>query len=284
MIDLLSETSVQQTIAAALLAALAAGIAGALVVVKRISSITGGLAHAAFGGVGLGLWAGVDPVAGAGVFALGCALLIGWLYRRLGTAIDVAVSVMWAAGMAIGVLLAPPGTVAGADPADFLFGSIGSVTPSYLTAMAVVDGVLILGVVLLYRALAAVAFDEEFAEVTGMPVTFLITALLLLVALAVVTLIRVVGIILAIAFLTLPAEAARRWTNSLAATMAAAAAVAAGCGVAGTAVAAAAGEVPAGPLIVLFLVGAYAASAGLYWLSSRRARLLRRLQPAGRPC
>lgn len=255
----------QRAFAAGLLASVACGIVGTYVVVKDIASISGGLAHAAFGGIGLGYLAGFAPMLGAAGFGLVSGLGIGVAYRRLDQGLQTLVMMVWSVGMALGILFvaAVPGSAP--DLTTYLFGNILFVSPTYLWLTAALDGVLLLAVLLLSRELQSVAFDEEFAEIAGVPVDAVILLLLALTSLVVVVLIRVVGVLLVIALLTIPAVVARHWSGDIGRMMAVATAGGAASITAGLfgAYWLSAGfglDLPTGPLVILVAAAGYAAS------------------------
>jgi len=266
MIEALSEPFFQRVLLAGLLASLACGVIGSYVVARRVASLAGGLAHAAFGGVGLGYWLGAPPLLGAALFGIAAAIGVGTMERHARGSIDLWVSAAWAVGMALGIVFISLSPGYAPDLMSYLFGSLLFVPWEYVAVVAAVDLFLLACVGLLYDAFLAVSFDDEFAEVSGLPATALSLGLLALTALAIVTLIRVVGIILAIALLTLPAAAARRFTPRLSRMMALASLLCAVAVVAGLAVSyqlgvAANVDVPPGPLIVLAAAAVYALSA-----------------------
>lgn len=205
----------QYALAAILLSNIGCGIVGSYVVVKRIGFLAGGIAHAVLGGVGAALYFGFDATAGALLAAVASALLIGWVSLRWREREDTLVSALWTVGMALGILFisATPGY--GTDLMSYLFGNILMVTPGDLWLMALLDLMLISVVAGFYDPLLAVSFDEEFARLRGLPVTLLYLLLLCLVAVTVVLLIRVVGLILVIALLTLPAATAGHYVHTL---------------------------------------------------------------------
>jgi zinc transport system permease protein len=267
----------QRALLAALLASVACGVVGSWVVVKRIASMSGGLSHAAFGGVGLSYWLGIEPMLGAAVFAVGCASALGAVERRLQSGLDTLVAMVWAGGMAVGIVFVSLTPGYAPQLMSYLFGSILFVPPSYLVCAAALDVVVVAVVMLLFHRLQAVAFDEEFADVAGLPVAALSQTLLVLTALVIVVLIRVVGVILVIALLTVPAATARQWSRSLAGMMALATLLGGAASVAGLYLSywmsgGAAGEVPAGPLIILLAVAMYAVSGVARRLQAPRLR------------
>ena len=202
-------------LAASLLAAIACGIVGVYVVVKRIVFISGGISHASFGGIGLGYFLGIDPVLCVIPFGIASALVIGEVRRRTLLSEDTAIGVIWAMGMALGIMLIALTPGYAPDLLSYLFGNILMVSRSTLWVMLALDVIIVSVVCLLYKEFLAITFDEEFATVIGIPAHKLYLVLLCLIALTVVMLIRVVGVILVIALLTIPAAASRRLTNDL---------------------------------------------------------------------
>ena len=215
MLEILQYEFIQNALIAGLLASVACGIVGVYVVVKRIVSISGGIAHASFGGIGLGYFLGINPVLGAMFFAIASAMGIGLIIRRVRLPEDTAIGILWAMGMALGIIFIGLTPGYAPDLFSYLFGNILTVPTLDLVLMLILDIVIILVVVLLYKELLFLSFDEEFSTVVGVPTTRLYLLLLCLVALTVVVLIRVVGIILVIALLTIPAAIARHFTYSL---------------------------------------------------------------------
>jgi zinc transport system permease protein len=205
----------QNALASGLLAAVACGIIGSYVVVKRMVSISGGIAHASFGGIGLGYLLGFNPVTGALFFSLGAALLMGTATRRTRLSEDTVIGILWASGMALGVVFIGLAPGYAPDLFSYLFGSILTVPRSDLLIMLVLDGIILLVVLVFFKEFNAISFDEEFSRVLGVPTFALYLLMLCLIALTVVVLIRVVGIVLVIALLTVPAAIARQFTRSL---------------------------------------------------------------------
>lgn len=268
MLEALALPFFQRVIVAGLLAAVACGVVGSLVVVKRMASITGGISHTAFGGVGLGYWLGFDPMAGATVFGLLAAAAIGIAYRQSKASLDTLISMFWSIGMALGIIFVALAPGYAPDLTSYLFGSILLVPWSTIALLAAFDIVLLMVVILWFKGFQAVSFDEEFAEVIGLPVGLIIACLLGLSALAVVVLIRVVGVILAIALLTIPAATARQWSSRLGRMMLLATALAAACTLAGLLLAYQLSEsrhmaLPPGPLIVILCALSFGVSAVL---------------------
>lgn len=200
---------------AGLLVSLSCGIIGSLVVVNRMVFLSGGIAHAAFGGIGLAFFVGFSPALGAGAFSLAVALVMGVVTLKAKERADTIIGVLWAIGMATGIVLIDLTPGYQVDLMSYLFGSILTVPRSDLLLMGLVDVFVLLTVLVFYREFLALSYDEDFAFVVGIPVRFFYFALLAMIALSVVMIIRVVGLILVIALLTIPPYMAERHTRSL---------------------------------------------------------------------
>ncbi|MDD3977540.1 metal ABC transporter permease [Methanomicrobium antiquum] len=215
MIAALGYEFFRNALLAGILASVACGIIGSFVVVKRMVSLSGGISHASFGGIGLGYYLGFDPIAGAMVFCIAVAAFIARLRSVAHQHLDTLVGAVWAGGMAFGIMLIylTPGFAP--DLFGYLFGNILLVPSSDLFLMfAIVIGIILI-IGLFYNHFLAVTFDEEYASVMNIPSGFVMTVLLILTAVTIVMLIQVVGIILVIALLTLPAAIAREFTGNL---------------------------------------------------------------------
>ncbi|WP_017663454.1 metal ABC transporter permease [Baaleninema simplex] len=200
---------------AGLLVSVACGVIGTFVVVNRIVFISGGIAHAAYGGIGLGYFFGFDPVLGAIAFSLAAALGMGVVQRRTEQRADTLIGVMWAIGMAIGIIFIDMTEGYKADLMSYLFGSILTVPPSDLMLMLAIDVVIVALVVLFYKELLAISFDPVFAATRNVPVNALYLMLVAAIALTVVMVMQVVGLILTIALLTMPAAIAGQFVKDI---------------------------------------------------------------------
>ena len=212
MIEIVGYGFMRNAIIAALLASIACGIVGVYVVVKRIVFISGGIAHAAFGGIGLGYFLSLDPVLGVIPFSIASALCMGIVSRRTKIPEDTAIGILWATGMALGIILVALTPGYAPDLFGYLFGNILTVSGSDIKLMLLLDAVIIGVVALYHHEFEAISFDEEYATAIGLHTERLYLLLLCLIALTVVALIRVVGVILVIALLTIPAAISRRFT------------------------------------------------------------------------
>jgi zinc transport system permease protein len=171
------------------------------------------------GGMGIAYFLGKSPISGALVAALAAAWVIGWVSLRWRQNADTIIAALWSVGMAVGVIFISKTPGYNVDLMSYLFGNILMIPRGDLYLMATLDGVILLVVILFYQQFLVVCFDEEFARLRGIPVEFFYLLLLSLVALTVVVLIQVVGLILVIALLTLPAAIAAQYLRRLARIM-----------------------------------------------------------------
>lgn len=215
MLEALQYEFMRNALMAGLLAAVACGIVGVYVVVKKIVFISGGIAHASFGGIGLGYFLGINPIIGALFFSLASGVAIGAITRRTRLAADTAIGILWALGMALGVMFIALTPGYAPDLMSYLFGSILTVPFSDILLMLVLVAVIIGIAVALYKEYLILSFDEEYGTAVGMPVGKLYLLLLAMIALTVVVLIQIVGMILVIALLTFPAAMARQFTHNM---------------------------------------------------------------------
>jgi zinc transport system permease protein len=205
----------QRALLAGVLVSMACGMIGTYVVIKRIVFISGGIAHAAYGGIGLGYYFGVNPVWGAIAFSLLSAWGMGWVERKTRQRSDTLIGVLWALGMAIGIIFIDKTPGYKADLMSYLFGSILAVPNQDLIIMAVLNAVILILVLIFYHELQAISFDETYAEVENIPVNFLYMLLLTMIGFTVVMLMRVVGLIMVIALLTIPAAISGLFVRNL---------------------------------------------------------------------
>lgn len=215
MIEALGFTFIQHAVVAALLTSVACGIIGTLVVVNRLVFIAGGIAHASYGGVGLAFLLGISPLFGATVFAVLLAALVAYVTMDDKHRADTVIGVIWAVGMAMGIIFIDLTSGYNVDLMSYLFGSILAVPVTDLYLMGVLITVTLGCTIYFYRDIHAMSFDEEFAVTLGVPVKKLYFLVIILIALAVVMMIRAVGLILILALLTIPPYIAERYTKTL---------------------------------------------------------------------
>ena len=265
-INLFSFPFVQRMLVAGLLASIVGGVIGTYVVVNRVVVMSGGIAHITFGGIGLAYllqdklnWSWMDPIIGAVIFALGAGVIFSSNSIQERVRQDSTVGVLWAMGMAVGILflnLVDKSKVTVQEPASILFGNILLIEKLDLYVFAGITLGILLLVMLFFRDLRIITFDEEFARISGLNVDGLNLLLFSLIALTVVILIKVVGVILVIATLTIPAAIASVFTNRLHTTMGIAVLI----GLTGSFLGIFSSllfDTPPGPMIVLWLGGMF---------------------------
>lgn len=213
--DLLSYDFMRSALLAGFLVSIACGVMGTLVVLNRIVFLSGGIAHAAYGGVGLAFYLGIDPVIGAVVFSLLASMGMGIVQRKTQQRSDTLIGVMWAVGMALGIIFINLSPGYKADLMSYLFGSILAVTHLDILLMLAVTLLIIILVTVFYKLLLAISFDETFARVRNIPVDVLYLMMITLVGLTVVVAMRVVGLIMIIALLTIPAAIANLFVKRM---------------------------------------------------------------------
>ena len=215
MAEIFRNSFMQYALLACVLASIGCGIIGTYVVVKRIGFLAGGIAHSVLAGMGVAIFLQASPITGAVISALVSGVLIGWINLHLRQHEDILIAAFWSMGMAIGILFISRVPGYNIDLMNYLFGNILLVSERDLYLMLMLDVVIVILVFLFYRQFMAAAFDEEFARLRGVNVEFIYILLLCTVALTVVLLIQVVGLILVLALLILPAAIAAQFAGSI---------------------------------------------------------------------
>jgi len=212
---LFSYQFMQHALIACLLASVGCGIIGTYVVVKRIGFLAGGIAHTVLAGMGIAYFLGSAPMLGAIIVALLSALLVGYIKLRWHQDEDILIAAFWSVGMAVGILFISRTPGYNIDLMSYLFGNILLVTSRDLFYMLLLDLAIIILVIIYYKQFLATAFDEEFAGLRGVHVEWVYILLLCAIALTVVLLINIVGLILVMALLVLPAATAAQFVGSI---------------------------------------------------------------------
>lgn len=255
---------------AALFAGLISGIMGTLITEKHQIMMTGGIAHASFAGIGLGYLMGIEPMLPALGVAAMVVLTIKRMEARLGQRSDTIMGMMWALGMALGMIFVGMKPGYPPDMTSYLFGDILTISTYDLFLMIVAS----IGFLMIYAARfetwKIILFDEEHAKLMGLPVERYKTVFYLSIAVAVIALIKVVGIVLTLAILTTPPMTARLFTKRLFSRMAVATVFAWTTILAGFALSFQI-DVPSGAMIIFVSVLAYFLLAGLNSLKKRLA-------------
>jgi zinc transport system permease protein len=215
ILEALSFPFIQNALIAGLLVSMASGIIGSLIVVNRMVFLAGGIAHTAYGGIGMAVFFGLPIFLGASVFAVLSALIISIITLKHRERMDTFIGLMWAVGMAVGVVLIDLTSGYKVDFMSYLFGSILAVSQEDIYFMAGLLTTIIIIMTFWYRDILAVSYDSEYAMLRGINVQFFYTLILVLSALTVVVAIKVVGLILVIALLTIPVYIAEKLSNTL---------------------------------------------------------------------
>ena len=215
MMEILHYTFIQNALIAGVLVSLAAGIIGSLIVVNRMVFLAGAIAHSSYGGIGMAIFFGLPIFFGASLFAVGAALLVAWFTLKQRHRTDSFIGLVWAVGMAIGVIFVDLTPGYHVDLMSYLFGSILAVSRSDLAFMGILLLLILFAVHRWYREILAVSYDSDYAALRGIPANFIYLMILILAALTVVVSIKVVGLILVIALMTIPTYIAERSTKTL---------------------------------------------------------------------
>ena len=251
--DILQYSYLSNALIACVLSGITCGIIGTYIVARRMVFLCGGITHASFGGLGIAFYFGANPIFGATIFAVLSALGIEWSNSRSKIRPDSAIGMVWGIGMAIGAFFIAlrPGYTSG-DMANFLFGSIITVTEGDIIALAILSALLIVGAILWHRPIMFAAFDRNFAEASGVPVKFIHYTMAVVTAITIVLSIRTMGIVLLISLLTMPVITANILSKDYKKIIPIATVVAVIGGVTGIALSYHA-EVPSGPAIIFVL-------------------------------
>lgn len=212
---ILKYSFMQNAILAAILASIISGITGTVIVEKKMGSLAGGIAHASFGGVGIGYFIGVEPIYIAFVFSTIGSICVRWLKKIKAADENTITGMIWAGGMAIGILAIwltpgyPP------DMSSYLFGDILNVNRTYLILMAIVTPIILILTIAIFKYLKLYLFDENYAKIIKINTNILDIATYTIIAISVVMLIKIVGIVLSIAMLNIPSATSKCFSKSL---------------------------------------------------------------------
>jgi len=205
----------RNAVVAALLASIVTGIIGTVAIEKKLISMSGGIAHASFGGVGLGYLLGFEPIWGGLLFAVGASGIICKLPGHVKLKADTLIGILWSFGMALGILFisVAPGYMP--DMTSYLFGDILSVSTDSVLYMAAFTVVVVLLFFMLYNHLILYLFDEDYAKARGINVRLMEWVVYLMIPVGIIVLVKVVGIILTIALLSVPVSIAKIYFKSI---------------------------------------------------------------------
>lgn len=210
--DILQYTFFQNALLGAFLASILCGFVGTYIVTRRLVFISGGITHASFGGIGIGVYAGLNPIASAMVFAVLSAFGVQWVSAKTDVRKDSAIAMFWTLGMSVGIICCflTPGFMP--DLPSFLFGSILTIESSDLWLLVILTLVVIVVFSTLLRPIQSISFDKAFASSQHLPVNLIEYGMMTLIAMTIVATLKMVGIVLAISLLTIPQMTANLFT------------------------------------------------------------------------
>ena len=212
--DILRYDFMTNALLGAFFAAISAGLAGTYIVSRRMVFLSGGITHASFGGIGIGYFFGFNPMVGASIFGVASALSVEFLSVKQKIREDSAIGILWAFGMATGIIFVylTPGYAP--DLMGYLFGSLLTVSSGDILALGILSLVLIIYFTVFYRTLMYISYDETYARTYSKNVDLFKYITTALVALTVVLNIRMAGIILVLSLLTIPPNIVMIFTNN----------------------------------------------------------------------
>ena len=214
MLDLLNYTFFQHALLGSLFASIACGIIGTYIVTRRLVFISGGITHASFGGIGIGLYMGISPLLSAAVFSVLSAFGVEWLSKQKDIREDSAIAVFWTFGMAIGIIFSFLSPGFAPDLSAYLFGNILTINTTDIGILAGLSILLTAFFACFLNPIIYIAFDREYARSQRIPVVFFEYILMMFIALTIVACLRMIGIVLVISLLTLPQMTANLFTHS----------------------------------------------------------------------
>ncbi len=214
MLEILRYTFFQNALLGAFLASILCGFIGTYIVTRRLVFISGGITHASFGGIGIGVFTGINPIFSAMIFAILSAFGVQWMAKRKDVRKDSAIAMFWTLGMSVGIICCflTPGFMP--DLPSFLFGSILAISSTDLWLLAILTLLVGLLFVFMFRPILYVAFDRTFALSQHLPVNFIEYTMMALIAMTIVATLKMVGIVLAISLLTIPQMTANLFTHN----------------------------------------------------------------------
>ena len=238
---------------ACVLSGITCGIVGSYIVARRMVFHSSGITHASFGGLGMALYWGINPLLGALLFAAISSVGIEFASRRGRIREDSATGIIWSVGMALGALFMSLRPGYATDLTSYLFGNILLVTDGDIMWLALLTLLLVVGAVVWLRKLMYVTFDEEYARSQGIPVVRVAYIMAMIIAVTIVMSIKVMGIILLLSLVTIPVVVANALTKDYRAIAPIAAAIAVVGNIAGFMLSYAC-DLPTGSCIIFILI------------------------------
>ena len=214
-IDIMQYQYLMNSLLAAIFSGIMCGIVGTYIISRRMVFLCGGITHSSFGGLGIALYSGINPILGASIFAIISALGIEWASQKRVIREDSAIGIIWSVGMAVGALFISltPGYTSG-DLTSYMFGSIITVTQQEVATLVIFTIICVIGFALWWRPIMFLAFDREYSASQGISTRCVSLILSAFVAIAIVLAIRIMGIVLLLSLFTMPSVAANYITKS----------------------------------------------------------------------
>lgn len=213
IVDILSYEFLTRALIASILSGITCGIVGCYIVARRMVFLSGGITHASFGGLGMALYAGVDPLLGSLSFAALSSVGIEFAARRGRMREDSAVGIIWALGMAIGVVFMSLRPGYATDLTSYMFGNILLVNDADIEYLTWLTLFVVVGALMMLRKLMFVTFDEDYAKSQGLNTALIAYIMAVVIAVTIVLSIKVMGIILLLSLMTIPAVIANSLTK-----------------------------------------------------------------------
>jgi len=215
MVEILSSGFMQKALLVGLIVSLVSGLVSVFVVLRKMSFIGAGISHAAFGGVAIGFFAGINPIVTAVVYCIAVALGIEFMNRRGKVSADASIGIFFASSMALGIVLIGLAREYTIDLFGYLFGNILAITREEVL-LSLFVAVAVIGVITLFlKELFMTTYNEEIARVSGVPVRAINTIFLIALSVSIVISIKIVGIILISALLVIPGATAQLFAKNL---------------------------------------------------------------------
>jgi len=215
MLEAFSSPFMQKAFIAGVLVSLLTGIISAFVVLRKMSFIGAGISHAAFGGVAIGFFTGLNPLVTAIVYSIAVAVGIETTVRKGKISEDVSIGIFYSVSMALGIALVSLSKSYNVDLFGYLFGNILAITDEEIILTLVTSVVIIAVIIFFLKELFLITYNEELARVSGIRVNFLNLLFLIALSVSIVVSIRIVGIIMVSALLVIPGATARLFARGL---------------------------------------------------------------------
>ena len=219
MLESLSYTFIQNALIAGILVSIITGIIGSLIVVNKMVFLSGGIAHSAYGGIGIAIFFGLPMLLSTSLFCIFITIIIALVSYKRRENLDIIIGLTWAVGMSFGIMLVDLTPGYQSDLMSYLFGSLLAVTYEDIYFMTSLLIIILIIVFTFYRDILAVSYDSEYARLRGVKTKVFYTLILILSSLTIVISIKIVGLILVIALLTIPIYIAKFFANKLSSMM-----------------------------------------------------------------